>query len=105
MKYRPNRMGEFLHGSDARRVTTMAAGRILARARALAPVDGRATQSPGYTPYAGYTRDSGRLEHGVSEDGSRVQVSVSFGGAAVSEQFSRHGSKFLTRALRDVADG
>src|SRR5690606_41741930 len=93
MKYTPYRMDDFLHGGDARRITTLAAGRILARARALAPVD------------TGETKASGRIVHGRTEDGSRVMPAVEFGGAAVQLEFGRQGNRPLSRAVREVSDG
>jgi hypothetical protein len=85
---------QFLLGPELRKVTTLAAGRVLAKARAnlAAHVD------------TGETMRSGRLVHstrgGVKKD--RVSVSVVFGGNAVPLQFGNRrvrATRFLTRAL------
>lgn len=88
MRYSPNNMAAFLHGADARRVCTLAAGVALAKARMLVGHD------------TGDTAASGHLEHGIGgRKNDRVRVSVVFGGAAVPQQFGPRGSRFLTRAL------
>lgn len=90
MEYRRGNMGAFLKGPDARRVCTLAAGRVLAKARVIVGKN------------SGETAASGRLEHGYGIKGDRVRVSVVFGGAAVEEQWGnkrRPASRFLTKAL------
>ncbi|MGW4487858.1 hypothetical protein ACWEOE_28920 [Amycolatopsis sp. NPDC004368] len=96
MQYRANYvgMGRFLRGPDARRVTTLAAGRVLAQARAIVRKD------------TGETAASGRLLHGTGgRRKDRVRVTVAFGGAAVPLQFGNKRTKptrFLTRAIERV---
>lgn len=84
----PKGMAVFLRGPDARRVTTLAAGAGLARARGLVGRD------------SGETAASGHLEHGMGGDKQdRVRASVVFAGAAVYQQFTHTGTRFLTRAF------
>lgn len=94
MKYEKNvqGMGVFLRGPDARRVTSLGAGRILANARAIVG------------KHSGKTAASGRLSHSNKGGirGDRVQVTVTFGEAAVQQQWGRGKSKFLTKALEGL---
>lgn len=88
MQYTPQSMADFLNGTDARRVCTLAAGAALAKARALVGND------------SGETAKSGRLIHGKGgRKMDRVRVSVAFDGAGVQQQFGRGASRFLTRSL------
>jgi hypothetical protein len=92
MQYRADYrgMGKFLLGPDARKVCTLAGGRILGNGRALVSKD------------SGETAASGRLVHGHGgHRNDRVLVSVVFGGAAVQLQFGNRRTRptrFLTRA-------
>jgi hypothetical protein len=94
MDYRPDHrgMGRFLVGSDARRVCTLAAAAVLARARVLVGHD------------TGATAASGRLVHGIGgRKNDRVKVTVAFDGAAVQLQFGNartRATRPLTRALQ-----
>ena len=93
MEYRKDTrgMGVFLKGPDMRRVCTLAAASRLTKARALV----------GHI--SGDTAASGRLTHGWGgRTDDRVRVTISFGFAAVQQQFGNRrtrASRFLTRAL------
>lgn len=90
MDYRKGDMGDFLQGPECRKVCTLAAGRVLAKARGFVGKD------------SGGTAASGHLVHGRGVKGDRVMVSVVFEDAAVEEQFGnerRPASRFLTKAL------
>lgn len=89
MRYNQGNMSAFLLGPDARRVTTLAAAVILAKARTYVGKD------------TGHTAATGRLVHGIGgAKNDRVKVTVAFDGAGVYQQFSRNGNRFLSRALR-----
>jgi hypothetical protein len=98
MDYRANYrgMGKFLVGADARKVCTLAGGRVLAKARVLA------SDRSVYPQATGKTAATGRLVHGRGgRKNDRVKVSVVFGGEAVAMQFGnkrRRAGRFLTRA-------
>jgi hypothetical protein len=90
VQYRRNDMSRWLRGSDARRVTTLAAAALLARGRANMLRD------------TGATAESGRLIHGIGgRRKDRVMVTVAFGVDAVRQQFGnkhRKATRPITRA-------
>jgi len=95
MKYTPDTrgMGQWLVGSDARRVTVLAAAARLAKARALMRRD------------TGETAASGRLIHGRGgRKNDRVMTTIAFDGTAVPQQWGNKRTR-ATRPLTRAFEG